>query len=229
MMTRSAPPAEHQTANDRFKRGFASWFWAGLFLATLFHAALFLTAPSFATQDFSFEAGELSVFEIPDEIQIPPPPDAVSRPRAPVIVDEALLEDDDVTIAPTTLAHNPVETLPPPPSRRDAEKDLAAAPTFTPMTVRPTLRNAAEVTRALMAHYPPLLREAGIGGQVLVWFFIDEAGAVVKTLIKESSGFSAFDDAALTVADLMEFTPAYNYDQKVPVWVAIPITFEVVR
>ena len=30
--------AEHETANDRFKRGFASWFWAGLTLATLLHA-----------------------------------------------------------------------------------------------------------------------------------------------------------------------------------------------
>jgi TonB family protein len=145
-----------------------------------------------------------------------------------VIVDEALLEDDDVTIAPTTLERNPVETLPPPPVRRE-EKDLAAAPTFTPMTVQPTLRNATEITRALMAYYPPLLKEAGIGGRVLVWFFIDENGRVVKTLLKEPSGYSAFDEAALRVASLMEFSPAYNYDQRVPVWVAIPITFEVLN
>ncbi len=229
-MTRSAAPTEHETANDRFKRGFASWFWAGLFLATLLHTLLFVTAPTFATEEIGIATGQLSVLEIPDEIRIPPPPEAVPRPRAPVIVDEALLEDTDVTIAPTTLDANPVESLPPPPSMRKEEaKDLADAPTFTPMTVRPTLTNAAQITRVLMEQYPPLLRDAGIGGTVQVWFFIDETGRVAKTQIHQPSGFDAFDQAALRVADRMRFTPAYNRDQRVQVWVSIPITFEVLR
>jgi len=35
------------------------------------------------------------------------------------------------------------------------------------------------------------------------------------------------DQAALTVADTYEFTPALNRDKKVKVWVQFPITFEV--
>ena len=85
------------------------------------------------------------------------------------------------------------------------------------------------MAQALEKYYPPLLRDAGIGGTVNVWFFIDTEGRVVNTQINESSGYDAFDQAALKVADLMEFTPAYNRDKKVPVWVALDVTFEVQR
>lgn len=104
---------------------------------------------------------------------------------------------------------------------------LAAAPRFTPMTVRPQLRNAAEVKQNLMRHYPPLLRDAGIGGTAMVWFFIEEDGTVGNVAIAESSGHAALDEAALAVARTMSFTPAKNGDEPVPVWVALEITFEV--
>lgn len=219
----AASPITHETANDQWKRGFNDWFWIALILATLLHAGLFFASPTFGTDDYSFEAGELESVELPDEIEIPPPPEAIARPATPVIA-EATIEED-VTIAPTTFDENPIENLPPPPT--GGEEDLAAAPTFTPMTVAPKLQNNREIQRALERYYPPLLRDAGIGGTVNVWFFIDENGRVQRTQINTSSGYDAFDDAALQVADLMEFSPAYNRDQKVPVWVALDITFEV--
>ena len=104
-------------------------------------------------------------------------------------------------------------------------ENLEAAPVFTPYTVAPELRNRDEVSRALIRYYPPLLRDAGIGGTVLVWFFIDEQGRVQKTQVQKSSGQQSLDQAALRVADLMRFTPALNRDQKVKVWVALPIVF----
>jgi TonB family protein len=114
-------------------------------------------------------------------------------------------------------------------SRRgdEAARDPADGPSFTPMTVRPQLRNVREVQQALMRHYPPLLRDAGIGGEALIWFFIDEDGAVRDTRVNRSSGHEALDQAALAVASVMEFTPAYNRDVRVPVWIAMPIRFEV--
>lgn len=105
--------------------------------------------------------------------------------------------------------------------------ELAMAPTFTPMTVRPELKNPDEVSRALQRAYPPLLRDAGIGGQVLMWFFIDEQGNVLRTQVKTSSGTSALDAAAQKVAEIMKFRPAYNRDVPVPVWVEIPIRFTI--
>jgi periplasmic protein TonB len=74
-------------------------------------------------------------------------------------------------------------------------------------------------------NYPPLLRDAGIGGSPTVHFFIDENGKVLKTLLSKSSGYPALDDAAIAVAQQMQFSPALNRDKKVQVWVEIPIVF----
>jgi TonB family protein len=102
---------------------------------------------------------------------------------------------------------------------------LQAAPTFTPYTLAPELTNRDEITRLLVRQYPPLLRDAGIGGRVLVWVFIDDKGAVLKTQVKAGSGYDALDQAALAVASSMKFRPAMNRDKHVPVWVEIPVVF----
>lgn len=115
----------------------------------------------------------------------------------------------------------PAAQLPPPTEKAD----LSAQPTFTPYTVKPDVKNRAEVVEALEAEYPPLLRDAGIGGMVLVWFFIDRDGKVAKLQINESSGHKALDEAALRVGSRIEFTPALNRDERVPVWISLPIAF----
>ncbi len=116
-------------------------------------------------------------------------------------------------------------------SKAEAAAKMARAyangPTFTPMTTRPELKNGKDVQQALMTSYPPLLRNAGIGGTTNVWFFIDENGRVAKTMINKSSGYDALDQAALNVAGTMEFTPGMNGEKKVPVWVALDIRFAV--
>lgn len=220
--------AVYETANDAFKRGFGRWFWIAMILATLAHFILFLGSPTFAIQDFDFGVSDVQVVDIPDEIEIPAAPMSIPRPATPVMADAAEL-DTNLTIAPTTFESNPVETLPPPPDRDSDTAELAAAPTFTPMTVRPRMLNSDDVAGLLVRHYPPVLRDAGIGGTVQVWFFIDETGTVVRTLVHRSSGFDAFDHAALQVADRMAFSPAYNRDQPVPVWVSLAVRFEVQR
>ena len=215
--------ASSETANDLFKRSFDSWFWGSMIVATFVHAALFQFWPTLTAEDVSFTAEELEAIELPPEIEIPPPPEAISRPATPVIATATV--DEDITIAPTTFVDNPVEDLPPPPT--ETTVDIAAAPTFTPMTVRPEIRNRSAVIQAMERGYPPILRDAGIGGQVLVWFFINEQGRVVDNRIANSSGNAQLDEAALRVASVYEFTPALNRDQVVPVWVQIPITFQV--
>jgi protein TonB len=147
------------------------------------------------------------------EIAIPAPTRAtdprvgaapIGRPDTPVIVDQT------VTQAP----------------RPD---DIAATPVFTPFTVAPSIQNRDEVVAEMVAEYPPLLREAGIGGTVKVYFFIDADGRVQDTRIDQSSGHQALDDAALRVAKVYRFDPALNRDEKVPVWVSFPISFQVKR
>jgi protein TonB len=104
-------------------------------------------------------------------------------------------------------------------------EDIGSAPVFTPMTQAPVLRNGSEVEGQLRRSYPPLLRDAGIGGQTVMWFFIDEKGSVINTKVHQSSGYAQLDEAASQVARVMRFSPAKNRDKIVPVWVQIPITF----
>jgi protein TonB len=212
----------HETANDRFKKSFNTWFWGSVLAATGVHFAMFMFWPTLTAEDVSFDSEELVAIELPPEIEIPPPPQAISRPATPVIAAADISED--ITIAPTTFEDNPVEELPPPPDEEAV--DISAAPTFTPYTVRPDLTNEREVQRALEREYPPILRDAGIGGTVNVHFFIDEEGMVQRTLVAQTSGHASLDEAALRVANVFRFTPALNLDKIVPVWIAIPITFQ---
>jgi protein TonB len=223
-MTAEAVPAEfRETANERLKRTFKSWFWGAMIASTVMHLGIFAFWPDLTAEDFSFANTELEAIELPPEIEIPPPPQQIARPATPIIATADI--DEDITIAPTTFEDNPVEDLPPPPEQ--TATDLSAAPTFTPFTVAPSILNRSDVVRAMEREYPPLLRDAGIGGTVRVYFFIDEGGRVQDRQIDQSSGHQALDDAAMAVSEIYRFSPALNRDKKVPVWVSFPITFQV--
>ena len=143
---------------------------------------------------------------VPIQPEAPPEPTVtVTRPRSPV-------------------QHVPL--IPPVPEPIRRAPSVSAGPTFTPFTVAPTITNKQEVVRAMQEAYPPLLRDAGIGGAVRIYFFIQADGSVGGFQIDESSGHAAIDDAALRVADVYKFSPAKNQEEMVGVWVSFPITFQ---
>ncbi len=173
----------------------------------------------------------------------PPPPDKAPPPQA-VDVPKGF----QVLAAPTVIPPD----IPPPSAKgfetREADftgegveggrswgnekitkvtaENVEAAPTFTPYTVAPELKNRDAVRRALERYYPPMLRDAGIGGTTVIWALIDEKGFVMKTQVKKSSGYPQLDDAAMKVGDMMQFSPGMNRDVTVKVWVQLPIVFK---
>ena len=104
---------------------------------------------------------------------------------------------------------------------------IAAGPVFTPMTVRPEIKNLNEIMASVEQNHPPLLKELGIGGRVVVLFYIGDTGTTLHVRIGESSGNDRLDAAALQVAKVYEFTPALNGEQPVNVWIQLPVTFQV--
>jgi protein TonB len=184
------------------------------------HFALFAFFPDMSAADVRTTTDVFEAVDIPPEVEIPPPPEPIARPATPVISDAVI--DEDITITPTTFEDNPIDDLPPPVA---VATDISAAPTFTPMTIRPELQNRDQVQREIRNRYPAMLRDAGVGGTAVFWFFIDERGRVVRTQLQRSTGYPALDQAAEAVANLMQFSPAYNRDQVVPVWIELPITF----
>lgn len=209
------------TANDRFKERSATWMKAALSVAVLLHFALFSLFPRLDATPPAMGAESLAAVELPPEVEIPPPPEQIPRPATPRVATVEV--EEDLTIAPTTFESNPVENLAGPPRVESSDDER---PAFIPFDVAPRLQNRDEVLALLERLYPRSLRNAGIGGTVLLWLFIDERGEVQETRVAESSGVPALDEVARRVASRMEFTPAQNRDRVTAVWLAQPIDFE---
>jgi TonB family protein len=119
--------------------------------------------------------------------------------------------------------------------RRVAERELErvtrearvveAQPSFTPVSYQPIMLNRPEVGRALLDAYPLELRDRGVGGTTILELRVGVEGRVLDRRVQSTSGYAAFDEAALGVVDMMRFQPARNRDQRVPVWVTQRATF----
>ena len=203
------------TANERFKASFGAWLCCGIMAATALHFAVIQFFPALTAADLSFGVMETQAIELPPEVEIPPPPEAIARPAVPVVAHTVL--DEDITIAPTTFEHNPVESLPPPPSR---DVDVREKPVYIARDVEPRLTNGPEVGRLLTQMYPEMLREAGIGGTVVLWVFVETDGQPGACQVHRSSGYSAFDETAERIATRMVFRPAMSRDRPVAVWIS---------
>lgn len=169
-----------------------------------------------------FTVEEFRAIELPPEVEVPPPPEQIQRPAIPRLSPQEL--GDEVTIPRTTFDENPVEELRPPPDRATP---LADEPVITPFTVRPELRDPQAALELVRRAYPELLKQAGIGGEVVVWAFIDAHGTVRNAKVSKSSGNGRLDEAALRAVRQFEYSPAMNRDRRVPVWIRQKITFAV--
>jgi periplasmic protein TonB len=216
-------PQPRFSANERLKHAFRPWFWGSIAVATLIHFMLLAFWPQMPVAEIAPPRAPLAM-TIPPEIRIPPPPEELPRPAVPLV--------GDVHLSPETTLPEMAELfrsraeLPAPPTRHAAP---AEQPPFTPYTVAPDLRSPqrAELQRYLERNYPPALRDAGIGARAVLWVHIDEAGHVLATRVVSSSGYPAFDELAQEALQRVRFSPALNFDRRVPVWIQLPIQFQV--
>jgi TonB family protein len=217
-------PYAEPRANDRLKNSFNNWFWGSLLGAAAIHFLALAFWPEMTAADVSIVSTQMEQIELIQEFEIPPPPEQIQRPAVPVLSTDINIADD-ITIGEVTFDENPVGALPPPPTGSGV--NIADQPTFTPYEVRPTLRNTPQFTQALERRYPPMLKDAGIGGQTVLWVYINEQGQVQNTRVVTSSGYEQLDQVAETVMrEVAQFTPARNRDQAVPVWIQLPVTFQ---
>jgi TonB family protein len=210
-----------ETANERLKRSWNDRVWGSTIAAIAVHFLVLQGWPTMTAAEMSLEVTEIETLELP-EVDLPPPPEEIRRPAAPVIAQGDV--SADVTIEAMDWE---APTAAPPPPAAVADESGASGAGFTPYTVAPTITNRDDVARALDREYPQILKNSGIGGTVQVAFHIDETGRVLETRVDGSSGYDAFDEAAERVAEVMRFTPAMNRENAVAVWVTFSIVFEV--
>jgi protein TonB len=215
-------------AQVRFKASFWPYVSAATIFSALAHYLVLSTTSITIIDGYGIErATELEqvILNEQREFEIPPPPARMSRPAVPVISTNLDISDQ-ITIDVVFFSDTPINAPPPPPTARPF--DVAEQPAFTPFEVRPRLSNVTDLEKALLVHYPPMLKRAGIGGVTVLWIFIDETGEVRNTRVVETSGFDELDEAAqLAVRESARFTPAMNRDVRVPVWIQMPVTFAV--
>jgi protein TonB len=206
------------TAHEVFKRGSRDRTAIGILCAVAVHLSLFALLPPFETVALASANDPTPVLNLPPEVVVPPPPEAILRPAAPRLTAGVPADDATIDVVPFDDGRwraPPIVTDHPP----------VYAPRWIQRDQDPRLLNADEITRELERLYPALLKEAGIGGVVVMWVFVGVDGRPGRAEVHASSGYPALDEAARRVADGMRFEPARNRDRPVAVWIQIPVKF----
>jgi periplasmic protein TonB len=75
-------------------------------------------------------------------------------------------------------------------------------------------------------HYPEELWDAGVEGETLLRLFVTEVGQVDTARVERTSGYPAFDSAAVEGARDLRFDPARRGEVPISVWVLLPVQFD---
>ncbi len=213
----------HDSASQAAGRRFRTPLVWGLGLSVGLHASLYPVASRLSLPGLpgaaSLRWSVAAIVDYPPRVEIPPPPESVRRPALPLPREVGL--ETGLQIRPSLAAPAGGVDVPPPPGIRPAGSPIE----FLRYDVPPLLGNRDQFGRMVWYFYPLELQRAGIEGAVELAIYIDEAGAVAEVRLEESSGWPRMDEAAVQLADRMEFLPALMRDRLVGVWVRQRVCF----
>jgi TonB family protein len=124
-----------------------------------------------------------------------------------------------------TVAACPRNARPPLPPGDTAALDRERVYPVAEVTQAPTLANACYVARQLTRNYPPLARDAGEEGTVVLSLVLEPTGDVREATVERAAGRPEFGAAAVRVTAWMQFTPARLGTARVPVRISVPVRF----
>jgi protein TonB len=73
--------------------------------------------------------------------------------------------------------------------------------------------------------YPLHMWDGDMEGETLLRVRVTDTGTVDSVEVIESSGYAAFDSAAMTGAHSLRFTPARREGKRIAVWAEVPVHF----
>jgi len=230
------------SANSEFKRRADRYIWPSLVLAVAVHYLALAGLPGLNVEvrehDASVPVTEILPLLPPIQLAAtaataaplrrPPPAPDLEPPTLDIPVVEYPEPDLSASSPEIPIEDElpPADAAPVPAPETESQTATLDDDRFIPSRVLPDLRNRAEVRRALERYYPQRLVDAGIGGTVMMMFWIDESGTIVRYQVQTSSGLRELDDAAARVVEVMRFSPLLQNGQGIPVVVALPIKFE---
>ncbi len=148
----------------------------------------------------------------------PPPPVPMARPVP----------------KPVAKAPAPRRVAAPVPVPAPAAASTAAAPaaapvvaaTPTPPPAPKTITHGVEYLRAPEPQYPDRDREDGNEGTVVLRVLVDESGKPGRIDVLRSSGFGSLDEAGRAAARAALFKPYREDGRALPVYVIVPLRFQ---
>lgn len=205
------------------RRSYRRALGAGLFLSVVIHAALaaVVAFPRSALVVGAQAEWKLRQVEVPPLVDVPEAPDAVRRPAPPEVSAVEVAE----AVTPSGDPEPPGVDDPVPEPPRVTAASFGERPALAPPEVRPSLEAPDHFLERLERSYPRMLRDRGLGGVVVLEFFVSPRGDVSRVEVAESSGHGVLDRVAERMASEMRFLPALNRDRAVGVWVSQRICF----
>ena len=204
----------------------------GLHLAAL---ALFLAAASRSGLEEP-DGIEIRAFFQPPGIVIttPPPPStagsSIAQPRVGTIAPVNVLDQDlQRSLEDLFSGIGPKEGIrPDAPVQTGGGGQNGPPPTENPVVVNPDLPTDQYdeypvVVSAPEPEYPPIAREAGVEGRVVVEALVGRDGRVRRVVVKEGNAMLA--ESASKAVKTWRFKPARWRGQAVTAWVAVPVQF----
>jgi len=194
----------------------------GLILSLLLHITMLQiskkTEIKTAVKTVTLEA--VQVEEIP-QTQQEKSQAAPSRPTVPIASeDENIPEDETIDFTDLDIDAAP----PPPPPPPEAATGDESAPIFIPYDEPPVPIGGYPAIQARLI-YPEIAKKAGVEGRVMIQALIDEKGNVVRTVVMKSLGPNGCDEAAAAAIQSVKWKPAFQRDEPVKVWIAVPVDF----
>ncbi len=199
-------------ANVEFKAKYGKYIRYSLLGAIFLHVALFVLSPPFEFKPYQLKEEKFEVVELPENIEIPPPPKEIAMPQVPV--EAASDEDaDDVEELPETTFEDFAD-MPPPPPPGGSDSGVFLAFDEPPVLID-----------FVTPKYPDLAREAGFEGTVRVRVLVGEDGKVLAADVLSSDVSPAMEQAAIVAAKQCRFKPAKQRTSPVKAHVMIPFHF----
>ena len=165
----------------------------------------------------------------------PPAPPKPPAPSVPKTVELSAPVPRAVLPPLPLIAVAPSEPTitPPQPTHAEAAPVATAAPTAPaapsptpPAPSTPRTVSSVEYIKAPQLIYPNLSRRLGESGTVVLRILINEKGLPEQILVHKSTGYSNLDEAGRQAAQRALFKPMIENGKPVPVYVLVPLTFQ---
>lgn len=165
------------------------------------------------------EPVEVEVPQTEQKVQPPPPP---PPPQLEVVEDDEMVEEDDIQsteVNQDTKIDIPVIE----PEEGPAEPEI-----FTVVEEMPTFPGGDQALLEYMAKntkYPPLARENGLSGIVVVTFVVDERGNINNVQVLRGIGGGCDEEAIRVVKSMPAWKPGKQRGMPVRVQYNLPFRF----